>query len=148
MRDLTTSVRRAIVKKTVFIAAALTTVLASAGAASAHHSFAMFDNTKNVSFAGTVKEVEWANPHVWLELTVTENGQDKPYKFEAGAIAVLKRVGWFRDTVKPGDKVVIVSHPFRDGRPGGSLERVMLPNGKAYGAGDAIPGALQVPVGR
>jgi len=31
--------------------------------ASAHHSFAMFDATKDVTVQGQVKEFEWTNPH-------------------------------------------------------------------------------------
>jgi hypothetical protein len=116
-----------------------------AAPAAAHHSFAMFDNSKTVTYSGVVKEVQWANPHVWVELVVTDNGKTDTYHFEGGAVPVLKRVGWTRDSVKSGDKLTVATHPFRDGRPGGSLERVTLPNGKIVAAGDAVPGALQVP---
>ena len=40
--------------------------------ASAHHSFAMFDATKEVTMSGTVKEFEWTNPHSWLRVTVND----------------------------------------------------------------------------
>jgi hypothetical protein len=111
----------------------------------AHHSFAMFDATKLQSKQGVVKEVQWTNPHVWLRLAVQENGQEVVYSYEGAAIAVLKRVGWLRDSVKAGDTVTVVGHPYKDGRSGGSIEHVVLPGGQNLGTGDAIPGALRVP---
>jgi hypothetical protein len=111
----------------------------------AHHSFAMFDATKSVSQKGVVKGMEWTNPHVWLHLAVQEKGKEVVYNYEGAAIAVLKRVGWMRDSVKAGDVVTVVGHPYKDGRPGGSIEHLVLADGSKLGTGDAIPGALVVP---
>ena len=111
----------------------------------AHHSFAMFDAAKSQSQKGVIKEVQWTNPHVWVRLAVQENGQEVVYAYEGAAIAVLKRVGWLHDSVKVGDKVTVVGHPYKDGRPGGSIEHLVLPDGQLLGTGDAIPGALTVP---
>jgi hypothetical protein len=113
--------------------------------AQAHHSFAMFDMTKSISYKGTVKEVQWTNPHVWVELIVQEKDGPVTYSFEGAAIAVLKRVGWTRDSVKAGDVVTVVGHPYRNGRPGGSIDHLVLADGRQLGTGDAIPGALRVP---
>jgi hypothetical protein len=110
--------------------------------ASAHHSFAMFDPAKMVSQQGVVTQVDWTNPHVWLHLAVKVDGKEAVYSYEGAAIAVLKRVGWTRDSVKPGQALTVVGHPYKDGRPGGSLEHVLLPDGTRLGTGDAIPGAL------
>ena len=88
-----------------------------ATAAQAHHSFSMFDMSKTVSFKGTVKELQWTNPHVWIELTVKEKEGPVTYAFEGAAIAVLKRVGWTKDSVKAGDVVTVVEHPYKNGRP-------------------------------
>jgi hypothetical protein len=111
----------------------------------AHHSFAMFDAAKTTSQDGIVREVEWTNPHIWVQLAVQEQGKEVVYGYEGAAVAVLKRVGWVRDSIKPGDKVTVVGHPYKDGRPGGSIEHLVLANGKHLGTGDAIPGALTVP---
>jgi hypothetical protein len=110
-----------------------------------HHSFAMFDARKSITQKGVVKEVQWKNPHVWLHLTVQEGGKEVVYEYEGAAIAVLKRVGWMKDTVKTGDAVTVVGHPYKDGRPGGSFDYVVLADGSKLGTGDAIPGALVVP---
>ncbi len=111
----------------------------------AHHSFAMFDSAKSQSQKGSIKEVQWTNPHVWVRLAVQENGREVVYAYEGAAIAVLKRVGWMRDSVKAGDVVTVVGHPYKDGRPGGSIEHLVLTDGRILGTGDAIPGALTVP---
>ena len=111
----------------------------------AHHSFAMFDSAKSQSQKGAIKEVQWTNPHVWVRLAVQEDGREVVYAYEGAAIAVLKRVGWMRDSVKAGDVVTVVGHPYKDGRPGGSIEHLVLADGRILGTGDAIPGALTVP---
>jgi len=125
--------------------ASLILVATWSAAAIAHHSFAMFDATKSTSQKGVVKELEWTNPHVWLHLTVQEKGKDVVYSYEGAAIAVLKRVGWMKDSIKAGDVVTVVGHPYKDGRPGGSIEHLVLADGSKLGTGDAIPGALVVP---
>ena len=111
----------------------------------AHHSFAMFDMAKSVTFNGKVKEVQWTNPHVWLELEITVACKTSGMSFEGAAIPVLKRVGWTKDTVKAGDVVTVVGHPYKDGRPGGSIDHLVLADGRKVGTGDAIPPALVVP---
>jgi hypothetical protein len=121
---------------------------AAATPALAHHSFAMFDMSKSATFKGVVKQVEWANPHVWVHVEINEGGRPMTYAFEGGAISVLKRNGWMKDSVKAGDPITLTSHPFKDGRPGGSLERVSLVDGRNVSAGDAIPTALAPPAPR
>ena len=120
-------------------------LVAVAATAHAHHSFAMFDMSKTVSFKGTVKELQWTNPHVWIELTVEEKNGPVTYAFEGAAVAVLKRVGWTKDSVKPGDVVTVVGHPYKNAHPGGSIDHLILADGRKLGTGDAIPGALRVP---
>jgi hypothetical protein len=127
----------------------ITVVLACAAcamssAAWAHHSFAMFDSSKKIDVKGTVKEIQWTNPHVWLEMVVNENGQQKTYDFEGGAVAVLKKFGWTKDTVKAGDTITLTAHPFKDGKSGGSIDFVTLADGRKIGGGDGIPGAVVV----
>ncbi|HWL62209.1 MAG TPA: DUF6152 family protein [Steroidobacteraceae bacterium] len=128
-------------RKTIILLATLAMPLA----ALAHHSFAMFDMAKSVNYKGRVKEVQWTNPHVWVELEVTADGKTTVLSFEGAAISVLKRVGWTKDTVKVGDEVTVVGHPFKDGRPGGSIDHLLLADGRKIGTGDAIPPALVVP---
>jgi hypothetical protein len=95
----------------------------AAAPAFAHHSFAMFDNQKSVTLEGTVKEFQWTNPHSWVQLVVVDpkTGKDVEWSIEGGALNLLARQGWTRNSLKPGDKATIVIHPLKDGTTGGSL---------------------------
>jgi hypothetical protein len=113
---------------------ALATVLAGAlgfaGVAGAHHSYAMFDMSKTVTFEGTVKEFQWTNPHAWIEVLVSTPEGPKQYSLEGNNLRVLTGAGWKFNTLKAGDKVTIEMHPLRDGRAGGSLASATLPDGR------------------
>lgn len=101
-----------------------------AAPASAHHSFAMFDLTKEVTVQGVVKQFTWANPHVWIDILVNgDKGQAQTWGLESLAVGLLYRQGWTADSLKPGDKVTVVVHPMRDGTFGGQLMRVTLADG-------------------
>ncbi len=120
------------------LAASLLTVPALA-----HHSFAMFDSTKNLTLEGTVKNFEWTNPHMWLYVMVPQaGGAPVEYPLEMMAVQGAVRLGWKPDSVKPGDKVTFEFHPLRDGHPGGQLISVVLPDGKKL-AVIANPAAAQ-----
>ena len=130
-------------KKITAVSAAF--ALAMPLAALAHHSFAMFDMSKSINYKGTVKEVQWTNPHVWVDIEVTADGKTSTLSFEGAAIPVLKRVGWTRGSVRQGDVVTVVGHPYKNGRLGGSIDYLILADGRKLGTGDAIPPALVVP---
>lgn len=103
----------------------------------AHHSFAMFDRDKEVTLVGTVKEFQWTNPHIWVQVLVpNKNGKGQvEWSVEGASLNTVKRWGWKKDAIKPGDKVVVTIHPMRDGSKGGSLKRIKLPNGQTLGGG-------------
>jgi hypothetical protein len=109
--------------------AAALCALAVGGAALAHHSFAMFDNTRSVTLSGTVHKYQWTNPHGYLELDVPAAG-GKRYVLEMTSINMLSRAGWNSRTVRFGDQVTAMMAPLRDGQPGGLLLELTLPTGK------------------
>lgn len=97
----------------------------------AHHSFAMFDNTRSVTLHGKVTQYQWTNPHVYLDLDANDGkGGIKHYTMEMTSPNMLHRGGWSSRTVKPGDVVTAVMSPLRDGQAGGLLLELTLPNGK------------------
>lgn len=99
-------------------------VLTSATAATAHHSGAMFDRSKTVTIEGTLKEVQWINPHAWIEVVGSPEAGGPPVHWSielGGGGANLKRMGMTRTYPAPGDKVSIKGYPLRDGRPGASF---------------------------
>jgi hypothetical protein len=102
-----------------------------AATAWAHHSGAMFDRTKKVDLAGTVKEYQFANPHVWIELMVPgKDGKEVQWSIEGEGPPIMARLGVSPRTLKPGDKIKIQAHPLRDGRTGGSFITLTLADGK------------------
>lgn len=99
--------------------------------ASAHHSFTMFDQTKKVEISGTVAEVQWTNPHVWVELDVPgDDGEVTRWGVEFTSRVHMTRRGWTSTTINPGDEVTFVISPYRDGQPGGRFWTVTLPSGE------------------
>jgi hypothetical protein len=117
-----------------------TAALVAAGPALAHHSFAMFELEREVTIKGEVKEVEWTNPHVWIQLMVPNaQGQAQEWGIELGTPGMLGRTGWTRHTLKPGDKVTAIIHPLRNGKPSGSLVTMDVPDGRTLGPGNLAP---------
>jgi hypothetical protein len=99
----------------------------------AHHSHAMFDHTKQVSFSGTVTEFVYRNPHVFLYVDVkSENGETVNYWVEMSNLTNMIRRGIGQTTFKPGDTVKVNLHPLKDGRPGGSYVTIITADGKIY----------------
>lgn len=115
-------------------------ILTVAAPALAHHSYAAFDREKQVTLTGVVKEFQWNNPHAWIQIIVTDaRGRQVEWGAEGGSPNMMARNGWKRATLKPGDKVVVVVNPLKDGRPNGALVKITLPDGKVLGPGDAPP---------
>ena len=103
-------------------AGALAGAVLAGAPATAHHSFAMFDRDKSVTLTGSVREFQWTNPHAWVQMLVKDaSGKDVEWSIEGASTINLTRQGWSRNSLKPGDRVVIVIHPLKDGSPGGSL---------------------------
>jgi hypothetical protein len=112
--------------------AALT--LAYGSVAAAHHSFAMFDQSKQLPLKGTVHDFQWTNPHAFIDVDVPNDaGGTDLWKVELNSPNNLKRQGWKSTQMSPGDKVTVVINPLRDGSKGGLFVAVTLPGGKIMG---------------
>lgn len=106
--------------------------LTAAAAAAAHHSYAMFDLTREATAHGTVKALEWTNPHVWLFI-VGEEAEPKgvTYAFESVSPGELTRFyGWSKKSLSVGDKITVRYAPLRSGKPGGVMKIITLSSGK------------------
>ena len=98
---------------------------------SAHHSFAAFTMTTEKTIAGTVKQVDWTNPHTWIWVNVTnDQGTVEAFGFEGMSPNYLARRGWSKSTLKPGDKVSVTFRPMRDGSNGGMFMTAKRPTGE------------------
>jgi hypothetical protein len=121
-----------------------TTVLMSCligGAALAHHSPAVFDQSKEIEIEGTVTEFTWANPHSWIHLDVTDkDGVSRNWSVEMNPPTFLVRGGWKSNTIKPGDRVTVLVHPLRTDEPAGQYVSITLPDGRVLGEQPAVLG--------
>jgi uncharacterized protein DUF6152 len=120
-----------------------------AAPALAHHSFAMFDQTKVLYLSGAVKEFEFVNPHAWLHVAIiNDKGDASTWSFEGGSPTQLVRLGWSKDDFKIGEKVEVGFRPMKDGSRGGQLMSVKLASGQKLcsnrGCGDGS-GAVLAP---
>ncbi|MEO8313596.1 MAG: DUF6152 family protein [Pseudomonadota bacterium] len=125
--------------------AAVIVALGAAFPALAHHSFAMFDQAKTLTLTGTVKEFQWTNPHIFVQLMVKDMNSEKEWSIEFISVSSARRLGWRRDVIKPGDKVIVDLHPLRDGSPGGSLLAMVMPSGEVMGQRPASAGVTAAP---
>ena len=115
--------------RTIGLAFAL--FLAGAGAA-AHHSTGAYDMDHQVTLAGTLKSVNWSNPHI----TFVVEADGKPgdvWTFESSSPGVLGRSGWTKRTLQPGDHATFQYAPLRSQAPGGFLFKVTLADGRTFG---------------
>ena len=101
-----------------FVGLTVVAALAMAVPAWAHHSHANYAPTEWTELSGTVKDVQWMNPHVWVYIVVTQKGKSKTWALEGGGPGALLRGGWKPDTVKVGDKISVKCHALKDGSDG------------------------------
>ena len=116
--------------KVILLAVSL--AFGSGGVAAAHHSNAAYDLDHPKTVEGTVKTVNWTNPHITFVIeTDTKNGEAAgTWTFEVSSPGVLTRSGWTKRSLQPGDHATFRYAPLRDGNPGGFLQKVTLPSGQ------------------
>jgi hypothetical protein len=107
-------------------------ILGLADEAAAHHSNAAYDLDNPKTMEGTVKVVNWTNPHITFVVEADGKTGEAPasWVFEVSSPGVLTRSGWTKRSLQPGDHAVFRYAPLRDGNPGGFLLKVTLPNGQ------------------
>lgn len=113
----------------------------------AHHSFAMFDQSKVIYLTGAVKQFEFVNPHAWLQIGIANDaGAVTTWSFEGGSPAQLAALGWKPEEFHIGDKVEIGFRPMKDGSHGGQLMSAKLASGQKVcsnrGCGDGTGNIL------
>ena len=111
----------------------------------AHHSFAAeYDASKPITLKGKVTQFEWVNPHSWLHIVVTDDkGGSTEWTAETAPPNGLYRQGWRRDSIKPGDEVVIEGFAAKDESHTMSARTVQTPDGRRLFAGSATDGGPQ-----
>lgn len=119
-----------------FLALAATVGLAlTVPSAQAHHSFAMFDRTREVTVHGTVREFQWSNPHAYVQLIARDSqGRDVEWSMEMGSPMYLYARGWRPRTLRAGMEVDVRINPLRSGDPGGVVLDVRGADGRVIGS--------------
>jgi len=108
----------------------------------AHHSDAGLDMDSTVTFEGTIKEFHFRNPHMYFIVEADNpNGEPVEWSIQSGSAIGAARRGWTRDTLVPGERVLVSAHPARNGNPYGILESIDKEGGLSVGP---APGEVEV----
>jgi hypothetical protein len=125
------------------VAAGALIVTFAGGPALAHHAFSSeFDAAKPVKLTGTVKKMEWINPHSWLTLEVkNDNGTIETWEIEAGAPNAMFRRGFNKNSLPIGTQVVVNGFQAKDGRKRANGRDLSFPDGRRLFLGSSGTGA-------
>lgn len=109
----------------------------------AHHSFAAeYDSNKPIKITGTVTKVEWMNPHARFYVDVKgADGKITNWNFELGAIPVLLKQGWTKNSLKEGDNVTVEGSAAKDSSNSANARSVVLADGRRVFGGSSAPDA-------
>lgn len=100
----------------------------------AHHSSAMFDKAVVRDVAATVKEFQWTNPHIWIQVLIENDAGDiEEWSIEGGGTNTLFRRGWRPNSFEAGDEIRIRFNPMKDGSAAGGFVGARLADGTTLG---------------
>lgn len=109
----------------------------------AHHGGAAYDAEKRITLKGTVVQWIWANPHCVLQLDVADDGgQVVRWGMESENPSALIKLGWTRQSMKPGDQISITVVPVKNGKPIGRIWEAVLADGQRLTAPHAFAGGV------
>ena len=101
--------------------------------AAAHHSGAMFEESKTITVEGTVKEFQYTNPHSWLLVDVkNKDGSVTTWGFEAEGPTTLLRAGIRPSEFPAGTRVTMTGRPMKDGKPAATWDLAVRADGKKF----------------
>ena len=99
----------------------------------AHHSGVMFEEKKEVTLEGVVKEFQYTNPHSWLLVDVKNpDGTLTTWGFEAEGPSTLQRNRVRPSDFKAGTKLTITGRPMKDGRPAALWVKAVRADGMEF----------------
>ena len=105
-------------------------------AASAHHSFAPYEEEHQIAFSGIVTDFQWTTPHIYIRLDAVEaDGKTRNWLIECASPQILNRVGWKWNMIGAGDAIDVIVSPLRNGEPAALLKSVRLGDGSVFNNG-------------
>ena len=109
----------------------------------AHHSFpAEYDGDKPLKLQGTVKKVEWINPHSWITIEVKRpDGKVETWEIEAGAPNAMFRRGFTRDSLPIGTEIVVNGYQAKNGTQRANGRDLTFPDGRKLFMASSAPDA-------
>lgn len=97
----------------------------------AHHGAASYDTSKMTTLKGIVTSVKWMNPHAEINIDVSEQtGRAEKYIVESVSPLGLSRLGWTKDSLKPGDQITVTGNLSKNGTHILRLKKIVFPTGQ------------------
>ena len=117
--------------KRLLLAATAAAVLLSSAAPLAHHGANLYDMTKTVMLKGTISKFYWGNPHneVTIDVKDDKGNVSQWVAYTEPPLVMLER-GWTRKSLNFGDEVTAYIFAAKNGSTVGTLNRIVLANGK------------------
>jgi len=105
----------------------------------AHHGNSAYDMSKTIPMKGTITKFEYSNPHTQIYYDITDDkGEVEHWIAETTNPAMLNRVGWTRDSLKPGDQVTLFVNPNKVGAKVTFLQKVVFSDGRELSTAKAF----------
>ncbi len=102
-----------------------------AGALAAHHGYAAFDTSAEITLKGVVTDFHFTNPHCVIEFDVKdEKGEIENWKAELTSANHLAPKGWSESSIQPGDELAITGYRAKNGAPSLWVTKLRLANGQ------------------
>lgn len=108
-------------------------ILLLPGAAEAHHGWAEFDESAEITVEATVVDFHYVNPHCVVEFNLKDDaGHVRRWQAEFSNPGVLSRKGWSAASLQPGDKLKLTGHPAKNNVPAIHVTKIRMPNGQEF----------------